>query len=147
MDTAQSEIGTISRVVVKHARDAFRSPQTIEEEWRALNFTSAPDFDDAVRQYDRFAELLSVCGAALYLWMNGDPVWLLPLFFAADLSMLGYLAGPRPGATSGPTPSRSATSSGCAARRGSAAGSSWRCASSTRCTASSGAIAPTVPRG
>jgi hypothetical protein len=41
---------------------------------------------------------LSVCGAALYLRMNGDPVWLLPLFFAADLSMLGYLAGPRPGA-------------------------------------------------
>jgi N-dimethylarginine dimethylaminohydrolase len=66
MDTAQSEIGTISRVVVKHARDAFRSPQTIAEEWRALNFTSAPDFEEAVRQYDRFAELLSACGAALH---------------------------------------------------------------------------------
>ena len=41
---------------------------------------------------------LSVGGAALYLWMNGDPLWLVPLFFAADLSMLGYLGGPRLGA-------------------------------------------------
>ncbi len=40
----------------------------------------------------------SVGGGALYLWMNGDPLWLVPLFFAADLSMLGYLGGPRLGA-------------------------------------------------
>jgi N-dimethylarginine dimethylaminohydrolase len=65
-DTAQSEIGTISRLVVKHARDAFRSPWAIAEEWRALNFVSAPDFEEASRQYDRFAELLGECGAALH---------------------------------------------------------------------------------
>jgi N-dimethylarginine dimethylaminohydrolase len=66
METAQSEIGTLSHLVVKHARDAFRSPQTIAEEWRALNFTSAPDFEKAARQYDRFAELLGECGASLH---------------------------------------------------------------------------------
>jgi len=66
IDTAQSEIGTISRLVVKHARDAFRNPQTIAEEWRALNFTSAPDFEKAVLQYDRFAERLGECGTALH---------------------------------------------------------------------------------
>ena len=66
MDTAQSEIGTISHLMVKHARNAFRNPQTIAEEWQALNFTSAPDFEKAVRQYDRFAELLGECGAALH---------------------------------------------------------------------------------
>lgn len=66
MDTAQSEIGTISRLVVKHARDAFHNPQRIAEEWRALNFTSAPDFEKAVLQYDRFAELLGECGASLH---------------------------------------------------------------------------------
>ena len=66
IDTAQSEIGTLSHLVLKHARDAFRSPQTIADEWRALNFTSAPDFENAVRQYDRFAELLSECGASLH---------------------------------------------------------------------------------
>jgi N-dimethylarginine dimethylaminohydrolase len=66
METAQSEIGTLSQLVVKHARDAFRSPQAIAEEWRALNFTSAPDFEKSVRQYDRFAELLGECGASLH---------------------------------------------------------------------------------
>jgi N-dimethylarginine dimethylaminohydrolase len=66
METAQSEIGTLSLLALKHARDAFRSPQTIADEWRALNFTSAPDFENAVRQYDRFAELLSECGASLH---------------------------------------------------------------------------------
>ena len=66
METAQSEIGTLSLLALKHARDAFRSPQTIADEWRALNFTSAPDFENAVRQYDRFAELLGECGASLH---------------------------------------------------------------------------------
>jgi N-dimethylarginine dimethylaminohydrolase len=66
MDTTQSEIGSISRLVVKHARDAFRNPQAIAEEWRALNFISAPDFQKAVRQYDRFADLLGECGASLH---------------------------------------------------------------------------------
>ncbi len=65
-ETAQSEIGTLSHLVLKHARDAFGSPQTIAEEWRALNFTSAPDFENAVRQYDRFAQLLGECGASLH---------------------------------------------------------------------------------
>lgn len=66
METAQSEIGSLSQLVVKHARDAFRSPQAIAEEWRALKFTSAPDFEKSVRQYDRFAELLGECGASLH---------------------------------------------------------------------------------
>ena len=46
------------------------------------------------------AEWIGLCvgGMALYLWMGGEPLWLLPLFLAPDLSMLGYLAGPRVGA-------------------------------------------------
>jgi hypothetical protein len=46
------------------------------------------------------AEWLAVAlaGAALYLWMGGDWLWLLPLLLAPDLSMAGYLAGPRMGA-------------------------------------------------
>jgi hypothetical protein len=37
-------------------------------------------------------------GIGLWLAMNGHPLWLLPLLLAPDLSMLGYLAGPRLGA-------------------------------------------------
>ena len=39
-----------------------------------------------------------VAGVALYLQLNGSALWLLPLLLAPDLSMLGYLGGPRTGA-------------------------------------------------
>jgi hypothetical protein len=39
-----------------------------------------------------------VAGVLLYLQLNGNGLWLLPLLLAPDLSMVGYLAGPRLGA-------------------------------------------------
>jgi len=65
IETAQSEVGTLTRLVVKHARDAFRGATEIAEQWRALGFTAPPDFATAVREYDRFLELLSATGAAV----------------------------------------------------------------------------------
>lgn len=56
--TAQSEVGAIRRLVVKHARDAFAGPGAIAAEWRALNFTAPPDFARAIDEYDRFLDLL-----------------------------------------------------------------------------------------
>jgi len=41
---------------------------------------------------------LFVAGILAYLQLNGHPVWLLPLLLAPDLSMIGYLGGPRLGA-------------------------------------------------
>jgi Domain of unknown function (DUF4260) len=41
---------------------------------------------------------LFVAGVVLWLALNGSPLWLLPLLLAPDLSMLGYLGGPRLGA-------------------------------------------------
>ena len=61
--TAQSEVGRLRRVLLKHARDAFVSQERIEAQWRSLNFAGAPDFDDACREYDAFAELLTSFGA------------------------------------------------------------------------------------
>jgi len=37
-------------------------------------------------------------GVGLYLHLGGGILWLLPLLLAVDVSMVGYLAGPRPGA-------------------------------------------------
>ena len=37
-------------------------------------------------------------GAGLYLHLGGAPIALIPLLFAVDISMVGYLGGPRPGA-------------------------------------------------
>ena len=41
---------------------------------------------------------VGIAGIGLYLWMGGEALWLIPLLLAPDLSMLGYLAGPRVGA-------------------------------------------------
>lgn len=41
---------------------------------------------------------LFVAGVLLYLQLNGNALWLLPLLLVPDLSMIGYLAGPRAGA-------------------------------------------------
>ena len=42
------------------------------------------------------AALLGAVG--LYLQLGGQILWLAPLLLAVDASMIGYLAGPRPGA-------------------------------------------------
>jgi hypothetical protein len=39
-----------------------------------------------------------VAGVLTYLQLNGHPLWLLPLLLAPDVSMVGYLGGPRIGA-------------------------------------------------
>ncbi len=62
---ALSEVGEITRLVLKHARDAFGDQHTVDAEWRPLNFTSRPDFSKAVEEYDRFLDLLVSSGASL----------------------------------------------------------------------------------
>jgi N-dimethylarginine dimethylaminohydrolase len=60
-----SEVGRLERVVVKHAREAFRDTRTIEAEWKALNFTEPPDIGRAIDEHDRFIDVLARSGAAV----------------------------------------------------------------------------------
>jgi hypothetical protein len=41
---------------------------------------------------------LFVAGVLLYVQLNGNGLWLLPLLLAPDISMVGYVGGPRLGA-------------------------------------------------
>jgi N-dimethylarginine dimethylaminohydrolase len=61
-----SEVGEITELVVKHARDAFGGPETIGAEWRALGFTHAPDYAKAIAEYDQFLDLLARANARLH---------------------------------------------------------------------------------
>ena len=56
--TAQSEVGRVTRLVVKHARDAFLDEGAISSQWRVLNFTAPPDRARAMDEYDHFLDLL-----------------------------------------------------------------------------------------
>lgn len=44
------------------------------------------------------AVALFMAGVLLYLQLNGNALWLLPLLLVPDLSMIGYVRGPRLGA-------------------------------------------------
>jgi hypothetical protein len=51
---------------------------------------------EAVLRAERLA--IGVAGVVLYLVLGGSWLLLVPLLLAIDLSMIGYLAGPRVGA-------------------------------------------------
>lgn len=74
--TSQSEVGTITRLMVKHAREAFQGPEAIAAEWQALNFSAAPDFARAVDQYEGFLELLRSSGCAITMLPQAQGVGL-----------------------------------------------------------------------
>jgi N-dimethylarginine dimethylaminohydrolase len=54
-----NETGRIIHVVLKHARDAFESPESIAREWQDLQFTAPPDLNRAIDEYERFVEHLA----------------------------------------------------------------------------------------
>src|SRR5688572_30923418 len=58
-----SDVGPWNRILLRHVRDAFIDDASIARQWRALNFTDAPDFGKALDQYGRFVEALSCSGA------------------------------------------------------------------------------------
>lgn len=82
-----SEIGRLTRVVVKHPRDAFRDADRIAREWRALNFTAPPDLTRATDEYDRFLGMLQQGGAAIdFLPASADVS--LDSIYARDASVV-----------------------------------------------------------
>ena len=53
-----SDWGPWDRILVRHAAPAFESQARVDAEWRALNFTAAPDYLAATRQHDAFIDIL-----------------------------------------------------------------------------------------
>lgn len=70
--TIQTEVAPLRRVLLRHARDAFVSPDRIAAQWKPLHYTHAPDFDAACREYDAFATLLERLGAEVEWMAGGD---------------------------------------------------------------------------
>lgn len=49
----------LKHVIVKHPNDAFRSQSHLASEWRTFNYLAEPNFEEAVKEYDRFIDILS----------------------------------------------------------------------------------------
>ena len=62
----------------------------------AARYTRAVRTVDWVLRAESLA--LFVAGVLIYLQLGGNALWLLPLLLAPDISMIGYVGGPRLGA-------------------------------------------------
>jgi N-dimethylarginine dimethylaminohydrolase len=69
----QSDVAPLKRVLMKHPRDAFVSPQRIAEQWQALNYLGPPDYDEACREADALAALLGSLGVVID-WMPANDI-------------------------------------------------------------------------
>ncbi|MEE9553931.1 MAG: arginine deiminase family protein [candidate division Zixibacteria bacterium] len=53
-----SEVGKIESIILKHPKDAFISQENIDIQWKKLNYSSRPDYNKAIEEYDYFVSLL-----------------------------------------------------------------------------------------
>jgi N-dimethylarginine dimethylaminohydrolase len=60
-----AEIGRLTRVLLKHPREAFAGEEAIAVQWSALAFTAAPSFRRAIAEYDAFVDVLRGSGAQM----------------------------------------------------------------------------------
>ncbi len=54
----QSDVDTVQRLLLKHARHAFVSDERIDSQWQQLGYVARPDLGRVVDEYDRFVALL-----------------------------------------------------------------------------------------
>jgi arginine deiminase len=65
---AQSMVTPLRRVVVKRPEQAFQSAESIDRQWRPLNYLRPPELSRAIRDHRQFVELVGQAGAeVLYL--------------------------------------------------------------------------------
>ncbi len=65
-NTSHSEYGRLTSVFIKRVSDAFRSDEIMADQWQELNYLGQPDYDLALKEYDRFEELLISEGAQVH---------------------------------------------------------------------------------
>ena len=87
MEVTLNEFGRLTHVAVKHARDAFVSPEAIARQWASHGFTAAPDFDAACREHDAFLEVLTSHGIELTL-LPADAGTTIDSIYARDASLV-----------------------------------------------------------
>jgi N-dimethylarginine dimethylaminohydrolase len=78
--TAQCEVGTLERILLKHPRDAFLSQERIAAEWEDLRYLGPPDLARAVEEYDRLLAVFQGLGVRVDLLPPAESVGLDSLY-------------------------------------------------------------------
>jgi N-dimethylarginine dimethylaminohydrolase len=82
-----SEVGRLTRVAVKHPRDAFVDVRAIAAQWEALHFSAPPDLARAIDEHDRLVDILRSTGAAID-FLPHDPSTTLDSIYVRDASIV-----------------------------------------------------------
>ena len=70
--SVQSEVTPLSRVVLKHPRDAWINQGMVASQWQLLNYTSMPDLGRANAEFDALVGLLESAGTEVHLLPRSD---------------------------------------------------------------------------
>jgi N-dimethylarginine dimethylaminohydrolase len=82
-----NEYGPITRIVLKHPRDAFVGQSHIDAQWRDLRFTAAPELGRACREHDTLAHIIAATGASID-YLPGSPQTTLDSIYVRDASLV-----------------------------------------------------------
>ena len=73
-------VAPLRRVIVKRPEQAFRGPERIEREWKALAYTRPPDLARAARDHQQFVSLMRDAGAEILYLPEDDRTGLDSLY-------------------------------------------------------------------
>jgi len=62
----QNMVDPISRVLIKHPRDAYRNQLNVDNQYQQLNYCEVPDFKKSLTDYETFAGLLESFGTEVH---------------------------------------------------------------------------------
>jgi arginine deiminase len=65
-------IDPIKKIILKHPKTAFINQEKINEEFNALNFTEAPNFNESINEYDSFMKILDSFGIEKYFLKKNE---------------------------------------------------------------------------
>ena len=86
-DNSLSEVGRLTRVLVKHPREAFVSDEAIAAQWKLLNFSAAPAVARASEEFEAFVGILRGAGAQVD-FLPADERTSLDSIYARDASIV-----------------------------------------------------------
>jgi N-dimethylarginine dimethylaminohydrolase len=83
----KSDTGQLKWLLLKHARDAFRTREKIRSEWQGLNYSGQPDFDRALKEYDQFVQIFEDSGIQIHFLPPGEETSLDSIYVRDPLIM------------------------------------------------------------
>ena len=86
-DNTLAEFGRLTRVLVKHPREAFVSDEAIAAQWKPLNFSAAPALAPAAAEFDAFLAVLRTSGTQIDFFPADDRTN-LDSIYARDASIV-----------------------------------------------------------